>query len=97
MENSSFGRRAEAECVGTFVLVIRGCGAIVIDHASGALGHIGVAASFGLVIMVMIAALGHLSGAHFNLPVTVTFALIRHFPWIESIEGIQRSAWSDSL
>ena len=47
----------------------------------GALGHVGVAISFGLVIMVMIYALGHISGAHFNPAVTFAFALTRHFPW----------------
>jgi MIP family channel proteins len=67
--------------MGTFALVTGGCGAIVVNHATGALGHVGVAASFGLVIMVMIAAVGHLSGAHFNPAVTVAFALTRHFPW----------------
>src|SRR4029077_13892864 len=45
------------------------------------LGHGGVAACFGLVIMVMIAAAGHLSGAHFNPSVTIAFAVTRHFPW----------------
>lgn len=74
-------RRSAAECVGTFALVTGGCGAIVVNHGTGALGHVGVAASFGLVIMVMIAAVGHLSGAHFNPAVTVAFALTRHFPW----------------
>jgi MIP family channel proteins len=74
-------RRAAAESVGTFVLVTGGCGAIVVDQATGALGHGGVAASFGLVIMVMIAALGHLSGAHFNPAVTLAFAITRHFSW----------------
>lgn len=81
MEGISLWRRSTAECVGTFALVTGGCGAIVVNQASGALGHVGVAASFGLVIMVMIAAVGHLSGAHFNPAVTVAFALTRHFPW----------------
>src|SRR3954466_9978343 len=81
MERPSLWRRAGAELVGTFALVNAGCGAIVVNHATGALGHMGVAASFGLVIMVMIAAVGHLSGAHFNPAVTVAFALMRHFPW----------------
>jgi MIP family channel proteins len=74
-------RRAAAESVGTFALVTGGCGAIMVDHATGTLGHVGVAASFGLVVMIMIAAVGHLSGAHFNPAVTVAFALTRHFPW----------------
>lgn len=81
MDPLALWRRSAAECVGTFALVSGGCGAIVVDHATGALGHAGVAASFGLVIMVMIAAVGHLSGAHFNPAVTVAFALTRHFPW----------------
>lgn len=74
-------RRAAAEAIGTFALVTAGCGAIVVDHASGALGHGGVAASFGLVILVMVASLGHLSGAHFNPAVTLAFAVTRHFSW----------------
>jgi MIP family channel proteins len=70
-----------AEAIGTFALVFAGCGAIVVDAKTGALGHLGVAFSFGLVIMVMIYALGHISGAHFNPAVTLAFALTRHFPW----------------
>jgi aquaporin NIP len=74
-------RSLAAESIGTFALVFAGCGAIMVDAKTGALGHIGVAFSFGLVIMVMIYALGHISGAHFNPAVTFTFALTRHFPW----------------
>ncbi len=74
-------RRALAEAIGTFALVFAGCGAIMVDAKTGALGHVGVAISFGLVIMVMIYALGHISGAHFNPAVTFAFALTRHFPW----------------
>ena len=70
-----------AEAIGTFALVFAGCGAIVVDAKTGALGHVGVAFTFGLVIMVMIYALGHISGAHFNPAVTLTFALTRHFSW----------------
>ena len=70
-----------AEAVGTFALVFAGAGAIVVDARTHALGHVGVAITFGLVIMVMIYAVGHVSGAHFNPAVTFAFALTRHFPW----------------
>jgi aquaporin NIP len=70
-----------AEVVGTFALVFAGCGAVMVDAKTQALGHVGVAISFGLVIMVMIYAVGHISGAHFNPAVSFAFALSRHFPW----------------
>jgi MIP family channel proteins len=70
------------EAVGTFALVFAGCGAIMVDaKTGGALGQVGIALSFGLVIMVMIYAVGHISGAHFNPAVSFAFALTRHFPW----------------
>jgi MIP family channel proteins len=74
-------RLLAAEFVGTFALVFAGCGAIMVDAKTAALGQVGVAISFGLVIMVMIYAVGHISGAHFNPAVTFAFALSRHFPW----------------
>ena len=79
--SSVSARRLAAEFVGTFALVFAGCGAIMVDSKTDALGHVGVAISFGLVIMVMIYAVGHISGAHFNPAVSFGFALSRHFPW----------------
>jgi aquaporin NIP len=70
-----------AEFVGTFALVFAGAGAVMVDAKTHALGHVGVAFTFGLVIMAMIYAVGHISGAHFNGAVTFAFALSRHFPW----------------
>jgi aquaporin NIP len=74
-------RSLVAEAIGTFAPVFAGCGAIMVDAKTGALGHVGVAISFGLVIMAMIYAVGHISGAHFNPAVSFAFALSRHFLW----------------
>jgi aquaporin NIP len=74
-------RSLAAEAVGTFALVFAGAGAIMVNAKTHQLGHDGVAIVFGLVIMVMIYAVGHVSGAHFNAAVTFAFALTRHFPW----------------
>ncbi len=74
-------RRAAAEALGAFALVFAGCGAIITDaHTHGALGAVGVSLVFGLVILAGIAALGHVSGAHFNPSVTLSFFLTRHLP-----------------
>jgi aquaporin NIP len=77
----NLARSAVAEAIGTFALVFAGCGAIMVDEKTHQLGHVGVAITFGLVIMFGIYAVGHISGAHFNPAVTAAFAITRHFPW----------------
>jgi len=85
---TSLIRRVGAEALGTFALVTAGCGAVVVDSQTHSITHLGVALSFGLIIMVMIAATSHLSGAHFNPAVTVALATTRHFPWNEVLHYI---------
>jgi aquaporin NIP len=78
-------RAMAAEAIGTFALVFAGCGAVMVDAKTHQLGHVGVAITFGLVIMFGIYAVGHISGAHFNAAVTFAFALTRHFPWQRAV------------
>jgi aquaporin NIP len=89
MAGPELARRAAAEGLAAFALVFAGCGAIVADDVyGGALGVVGVALVFGLVIMAMVYATGHLSGAHINPAVTIAFALTRHFPAREAASYI---------
>lgn len=74
-------RRAGAELIGTYALVTVGCGAIIVHALTGTLTTVGIAVTFGLIVMVMISVLGHISGAHFNPAVTMALAWMRHFPW----------------
>jgi len=83
--NRELLRALTAEAIGTFALVFAGCGAIMVDAKTHQLGHVGVAITFGLVIMFGIYAVGHISGAHFNAAVTFSFALTRNFPWSRAL------------
>jgi aquaporin Z len=70
-----------AELTGTFALVFCGTGAIVIDQQTGGgVTHIGVAITFGFIVMSMIYALGNISGAHFNPAVSIAFTVAKKFP-----------------
>jgi aquaporin NIP len=70
-----------AEIIGTFALVFCGTGAIIINQeTSGVITHVGIAFTFGLIVMVMIYALGPISGAHLNPAVTIAFSVAKRFP-----------------
>src|SRR5688500_2855640 len=73
-------RKYFAEMIGTFALVFCGTGAIVINEQSnGAVTHVGIAITFGLIVMAMIYALGDISGAHLNPAVTIAFTIAKRF------------------
>lgn len=70
-----------AECIGTFAIVFCGTGAIIInEQTNGVITHLGIAITFGLIVMSMIYALGNISGAHFNPAVTIAFSIAKRFP-----------------
>ncbi|KDP46818.1 hypothetical protein JCGZ_24027 [Jatropha curcas] len=70
-----------AEMVGTYVIVLIGCGSLIVDRINGPLSVVGIAVAWGLVVMVMIYTFGHISGGHFNPAITIAFAISCKYPW----------------
>ena len=78
-----------AEFIGTFALVFCGTGAVTINEVTnGSVTHVGIAITFGLIVMAMIYSIGDISGAHMNPAVTIAFAVNKSFKWKEVIPYI---------
>ena len=72
-------KKLAAESLGTFILVFAGTGAIMINDIANAIGHVGIALTFGFVIVALIYSFAHVSGAHFNPAVTIAFWTMGEF------------------
>ena len=82
-------KKLTAEFLGTFALVFAGTGAIVVNETSGgAITQVGIALTFGLIVLAMIYTLGDISGAHINPAVTIGFWVARRFPVAEVLPYI---------
>ncbi len=73
-----------AEFIGTFSMIFCGTGAMTINEVTGgSVSHVGIAITWGLIVMAMIYAFGEISGAHFNPAVSIAFAYAKKFSWKE--------------
>ena len=92
-----------AEFIGTFALIFFGAGAICADqflHGAGSLGLFGIAAAHGLAIAIMVSALGHISGGHFNPAITIAFWVTKRVTtmevilyWVAQLAGATAAAY----
>lgn len=86
-------KKVAAEFFGTFSLVFAGTGAIIInDVTGGAVSHVGIAFTFGLIVLAMIYAIGDISGAHLNPAVTLGFVAAQRMEWRGGLSYIASQA-----
>ncbi|KAK6125392.1 hypothetical protein DH2020_040861 [Rehmannia glutinosa] len=77
-----------AELIGTYFVIFAGCGSVAVNKIyDGAVTFPGICVTWGLIVMVMVYTVGHVSGAHFNPAVTIAFAIFRRFPETAQLLG----------
>ncbi|XP_057723573.1 probable aquaporin NIP-type [Arachis stenosperma] len=76
----TLAQKVIAEAIGTYFVVFAGCGAVAVNKIYGSVTFPGIAITWGLIVMVMVYSVGHVSGAHFNPAVTITCAIFRRIP-----------------
>ncbi|XP_024159955.2 nodulin-26 isoform X2 [Rosa chinensis] len=93
-----FLQKVIAEVLGTYFLIFAGCGAVVVNFDTDKMvSSPAVAIVWGLVVMVMIYSVGHISGAHFNPAVTIAFATTKRFPWKQVLPYIAAQVLGSTL
>ncbi|KAJ3686377.1 hypothetical protein LUZ61_015541 [Rhynchospora tenuis] len=83
MLSVQFVQKIIAEIIGTYFMVFAGVSAVTINQRTGVITFPGICIVWGLVVMVMVYSVGHISGAHFNPAVSISFATCGRFPWKE--------------
>ena len=84
----NLGQKLTAEFIGTFALVFFGAGAACVDwypHSSNALGLLGIALANGLAMAILVCALGHISGGHFNPAITIGFWVTKRLNTLDTV------------
>jgi hypothetical protein len=90
-------QQAVAETIATYLLVFVTCGSAALSVADeNRVSKLGASVAGGLIVTVMIYAVGHISGAHMNPAVTLAFAAVRHFPWkqVRNMISFSNPPWS---